>query len=234
MTHIPEPLFTTGHDRTTLTLHRQTLPPHDEPVLLLRVTAPRTGIATAHLTDTSARLLAAAIHDHLDAADTHRESDTHHIEVDGADGTAPDPDHLDPWAAVPPTPAYVADPGPLELHRAQTALAEANRDRDTAAAWLARVHCQHAAYTVALAYPDAAWITVDLRTPDDDGALHAALVAVLDPQGNPLIDHDSTDPVFHTLAFQVNRALRTALAIAPGLLDWTGRRSLHLSHYATW
>ncbi|WP_255353889.1 MULTISPECIES: hypothetical protein [unclassified Frankia] len=40
--------------------------------------------------------------------------------------------------------------------------------------------------------------------------------------------------MFHTLAFQVNRALRTALTIAPDLLDWTGRRSLHLSHYATW
>ncbi len=234
VTHDPDPYFLAGDEHTILSLHRQVLRADNEPApLLLRVTSPRTGIAAAHLTEPTIRLLVAALHSVLTETDMDSRSDFHHIDVDDQVWTLANPDHFDPWAAVPPTPAYVTDPGDLEIDRAQTAFADATRERENAAAWLARVHCQHAAYAAALAYPRAAWITIDLDTTNTEG-IRPVLVAVLDPEGNPLAERDGTDPVFHALAHQVDGALHAALAIAPNLFTWAGRRSLHLSHYATW
>ncbi|MCK9895043.1 hypothetical protein [Frankia sp. AgB32] len=230
MTRNFEPYLALGDDGTSLTVHQQVDGPQSEPLMLLRVTSPRTGLATAHLTTASVRLLLDALRSHL--ATTDPDSDPRHIAVDAPTAADPDPDDFDPWA-LPPAPGIATDPGTFELHRAQTSFTDASRERDRAAAWLARAHLQHAAYATALTYPEATWITVELST-TDTGAIRPSLLAVLTPTGDTVMDSDGDHPAFHQLALQVEHAILTALTIAPGHLTWTGRRTLHLSHYATW
>jgi hypothetical protein len=232
MNYIPRSLFTAGGGHATVALQDHPTAPPGEPTLLLSVTSPRTGIATAHLSPSDARALLAALHTHLATTSTDSDSDMHHIHL-GDRPPATHTDDFDPWGGHAPGPAYVTDPGPLDIDPAQTALTHATRERDHAATRFARVHCHHAAYTVIRAFPTAAWITVDV-TSTDHGNPQAILHAVLDLAGLPLAEQANTDPRFRPVADTVNQALQTALTINPNLFTWSGRRSLHLSHHATW
>jgi hypothetical protein len=61
------------------------------------------------------------------------------------------------------------------------------------------------------------------------------LIAVHDHNSDLLAEHgDTDDEVFAALAATLDSAFQAAIAAAPHLPGWSGRRTLHLGHYLTW
>jgi hypothetical protein len=223
------------HDGSCLTVRREVVSSATRTVML-RIDSPLTGLAAAYLTDTEARMLADNLTRATAKSVTACERDSHHMNAHEGHQVRDTPAPSDPWAGHNPfLLADVPPPDDVELAHARCTFAEAERARQDAGTRLARVHCHRAAYAVVCAYPTAAWIVVDIVNEYDDVPAWADLIAVHDHNNDLLAEHGTADDEhFTALAATLDSALQEAIAAAPHLPGWSGRRTLSLGLYLCW
>ncbi|EFC82852.1 hypothetical protein [Parafrankia sp. EUN1f] len=225
----------TSQDNTTLGVRPSTGSPTTDPTVQLSISMPDGAAASIQLTGHSVRVLLAVLEGYLDDAAPASPEGLPRVTF----GPSAEQPESPPMAGqIPVSPASLAVvPDPQERLAAQIAVDGAVETRRQAATWLATVHCQHAAYAVTVAYPEAASIVVDISSPSEDGLTVARLLEILDSVGIPVdlpISETLAGATYWAVTTVVEQSLEAALALRSDRLPWAGQHTLTLSDFATW